>query len=420
MLPQGEKERMLQRHLALRRPAYRRLSTPAAMARINSRLQGHCDDRQPRILFVLPGLSAGGSERVVSGLANRWAERGWEISVACFEPSTDASYYSYRPDIRLIALGFPSRREPPLRAASAMAGRIKALRRAMTQISPDLVISFLTRTNVLSVLAATGLGFPVIVSERNNPSLQQFGPVWDWLRRRTYRRAFGLVTMTQGALDFFPPAMRRRGWVVPNPVELPDLPSRRPTGRSLVAVGRLVRQKGFDLLLESFARIAPAVPGWTLTIWGEGPDRAALERQRDALGLRDIVRFPGVTERPGEWVAGADIFILSSRYEGWGIVLLEAMAAGIPCVSFDCQWGPREMIEDGSDGLIVPPEDVGAMAEAIARLIGDRALRERIGEAARLSAQRFAPEKVIARWDGVVADAIGTPAPADCGEGLRP
>lgn len=408
MLPRYETGRSQQRRFALRRPAYRRLSTPAALARLGRAPVEDTEASRPlRILFVLPGLSAGGSERVVSILANGWTERGWSVAVACFEESAESSYYAYRPDILLMPLGFPSRPAPPWRAAAAMLGRIRALRRAIRQTSPDLVISFLTRTNVLAVAAAVGLRVPVIVSERNNPALQHFGPIWNWLRARAYRRAVGLVTMTRGALDYFPPKMRRRGWVVPNPVLLPELPERRGDGRSLVAVGRLVPQKGFDMLLDAFAQVAPRFPDSTLTIWGEGPERAALERQRDALGLSDRVRFPGVTGRPGGWIEGADIFVLSSRYEGWGIVLLEAMAAGIPAVSFDCEWGPAEMIEDGVDGLLVPRGDTNALAGAIGRLMADAALRQDLAETARLSTRRFAPENVIARWDEVARSALG-------------
>jgi glycosyltransferase involved in cell wall biosynthesis len=252
----------------------------------------------------------------------------------------------------------------------------------------------------------------VVVSERNNPELQTFGPFWTWLRARLYPRAFCLVTMTRGALDFFPAPLRPRGRVIPNPVDLPAGWRERRGSNVLAAVGRLVPQKGFDLLLPAFAEIAPRFPDWTLVIWGEGEKRAQLEQQRDSLGLRDRVRLPGVSDRPGAWVETADAFVLSSRYEGWGIVLLEAMAAGLPVVSFDCEWGPREMVADGIDGLLVPREDVTALARALAAVVGDPGLRARLGEAARASAQRFTPDKVVAGWDAVVDDALRAgPAP---------
>jgi glycosyltransferase involved in cell wall biosynthesis len=205
--------------------------------------------------------------------------------------------------------------------------------------------------------------------------------------------------MTQGALDHFPSNIRRKGWIIANPVDLPrDWRNRR--GKSiLAAVGRLTHQKGFDLLLEAFSKIADAHPEWQLVIWGEGDERRSLEALRDALGLQKRVDMPGITERPGLWIETADAFVLSSRYEGWGIVLLEAMAAGLPVVSFECDWGPRVMITHESDGILVPRGDVEALAKALDRILADRGLREELGARAAASAQRYMPEQILAEWD---------------------
>ncbi|GEC33384.1 hypothetical protein EFR01_35550 [Sinorhizobium fredii] len=171
----------------------------------------------------------------------------------------------------------------------------------------------------------------------------------------------------------------------------------------MAAVGRLTHQKGFDLLLDAFSRIADAHPEWRLVIWGEGDERLSLEALRDALGLQKRVDMPGITERPGLWIETADAFVLSSRYEGWGIVLLEAMAAGLPVVSFECDWGPRVMITHQSDGILVPREDVEALAKALDRILGDRALREQLGASAAASAQRYMPDQILTEWDVLVS-----------------
>jgi glycosyltransferase involved in cell wall biosynthesis len=170
------------------------------------------------------------------------------------------------------------------------------------------------------------------------------------------------VTPSRGVLESFPRAIRARGRVIANPVDLTP-PRRRLTGTGrLVAVGRLVHQKGFDLLLRAFARIAPEHPQWTLTIWGEGDRRRQLEALCTELGLLEQVALPGLTERPGQWLEDAEVFVLSSRFESFGNVITEAMVAGLPVVAFDCPWGPGEILRDGEDGLLVPPEDVGALA----------------------------------------------------------
>ncbi|HWV13485.1 MAG TPA: glycosyltransferase [Sphingobium sp.] len=204
--------------------------------------------------------------------------------------------------------------------------------------------------------------------------------------------------------------MRRRHWVIPNPTYAPiQLDDARPNGRRIVAVGRLVPQKGFDLLLAAFAQVADRIPDWSLTIWGEGPERVRLEAQRDALGLRDRVALPGVTREHGGWLREADIFILSSRFEGWGIVIGEAMAAGVPVISFDCRWGPGEMISDGISGLLVPDGDIAALGEAIAALSADADQRLRLSEGARMAAQRFTIDRVLAQWERTAREAIAPP-----------
>lgn len=358
---------------------------------------------QHHVCFVLPALGAGGSEHVVTSVASHLAARGARVSVLTFEQPGTPPYYALRPGVELRQFGLPIAPRGALRAAADVIGRVLRLRRVLRAQRPDLVISFLTRTNVIAVLAATGLGIPVVVSERNNPALQYPGRLWDTLRRWTYRRAHGLVTMTHGAMAHFPPAMRRRSWVIPNMADARRF-ARGPerADKVFAAVGRLHPQKGFDLLIAAFAMIAPHRPDWTLRIWGEGAERAALELQVAALGLGDRIRLPGVSPQPGSWIETADAFVLSSRFEGWGLVLGEAMAAGLPCVSFDCHWGPADMIAPDTGGLLVPDGDVTALAQAMARLMDDAGLRERLGAAARASMARFAPAAIMARWEELV------------------
>lgn len=363
--------------------------------------------RRVRVAIVLPGLGvAGGSERAASLIANSWAERGWHVTIITLERTGTPAYHAIAPNVEIARLGLPPDRTVWFRAASSFADRVRLLRREFLRLSPDVVISFLTRTNVLSVLAALGTNIPVVVSERNNAEMQAFGPVWTVLRRYLYPRAFGLVTMTKGAMEQFPSEQRARSWVIPNEANLPTSLRKKSGQKILAAVGRLVPQKGFDLLLEAFAGISGSHPDWSLVIWGDGPERARLEAKRDELGLHGRVHLPGVTERPGLWIESAGVFVLSSRYEGWGIVLLEAMAAGLPVVSFDCRFGPREMITDEEDGLLVANGDINALSVALSRLLDDGSLRRRLGGAAAISARRFTHPRVMAGWDQVVQSAL--------------
>lgn len=359
-----------------------------------------------KVAIILSGLGAGGTERVANIMANHWAARGWPVTVVTLDPPGTASYYPFHPRVTIRHLGVPARRRGKLGAAQAILRRVAAIRRVLREEGPDVAIALLTRQSVLTLIAAQGLNLPVVVSERSNPEFQYPGRLWNWLRMRLYPLAFGLVTMTEGARDFFPRALRDRSWIIPNPV----MPAgeRRPRAgeRRLVAAGRLETVKGFDLLLQAFARVAASYPGWKLVVWGEGRERAALEALRDRLGLAHSVEFPGLTRQPGAWVETADAFVLSSRYEGFPNVLLEAMAHGLPAVSFDCRWGPREMIRHGVDGLLARPQDVADLAAMLAAVMRDAGLRSRLAGAARVSAQRYTTEAVMAKWDELIDAAI--------------
>ena len=365
------------------------------------------------VALVISALGAGGAERVIITLANTWAARGWQVDLITFEPPGTKPYYEVDPLVGLRQLGVPSVGRPRWRAMRQGMRRVRALRQVLRAAAPDVTISFLAKINVLTLLASRGLAVPVVVSERNNPERQRFRGTWSWLRQHLYATAWCVVTPSRGVLDSFAPRIRRRGRVIPNPVDLAPGARPRPGAGRLVAVGRLVHQKGFDLLLPAFAKIAPDHPEWTLTIWGEGEQRAALEALCARLGLAERVRLPGLTERPGQWVEEADVFVLSSRYESFGNVITEAMVAGLPVIAFDCPWGPGDIIRDGEDGLLVAPEDVDALAAAMRRLIVDGDLRQHLGQAAARNVQRFARGAIVAQWDTVVAEATcaGQPAP---------
>lgn len=361
-----------------------------------------------RIVLVISALSAGGAERIIISLANHWVEHGSDVTLVTFDGQPP--YYPVDSKVTLRQLNIDSSSRPLIHAFISTGRRILALRRVVRESEPDIVISFLGKINALTVLATRGLKVPVVVSERNNPDRQVFRPIWRWLRLRLYRLAVCVVTPSQGVLSWFPKAIQARGRVIPNPVDLPaNMPARVPGPPVLIAVGRLVPQKGFDLLLSAFSKIAEDFPDWTLTIRGEGDERNRIEELRDELGLRERVRLPGITEKPGQWVDEGEIFVLSSRYESFGNVITEAMVAGLPIVSFDCPWGPGEILADGVDGILVQPEDADALAEAMARLIRDAELRERLSKAAQQNVRRFERSQIMARWDKLVAELIDSP-----------
>ena len=185
---------------------------------------------------------------------------------------------------------------------------------------------------------------------------------------------------------------------IPNPTPPLDGGTSTLEAPVVAAAGRLTSQKGFDLLIPAFAPVARRHPGWTLRIYGGGPERAALQAQIEAEGMQGRIELMGPTRRLGQALAEASLFVLSSRFEGFGLVILEAMQAGLPVVSFDCPRGPSDIITSGRDGTLVPPEDVAGLTAALEELIADPARRRAYGQAALQTAAAYDQREIGARW----------------------
>lgn len=360
------------------------------------------DEMRPRrIVFLLTGLSAGGAEKTINLLARHRAGMGDDVTVLAFHSEADGSYFPYPREITLKMFE-PSDHKG--RSLLRTMRRFVWLRRQLAEIRPDLLVSFLSKNNVLSILAGRITSVPVIVSERNNPEIQFRGSSWGQAHAALTPLSVRLVMLTERSFGRLSERRRRNAVVIHNPCSLPEGITPAPgDGQRIVAVGRLTPQKGFDLLISAFAQITSRFPQASLTIFGEGTERPALEKQVADLGLNDRVRLPGVTSRPGIWIEQADIFAFSSRFEGFGNVLVEAVAAGLPCVSFDCDFGPETILDSGRGGILVPLGDVQAFADALAQVLKDNVLRDGLQVRARETALRFEPDKVLAQWDAEIA-----------------
>jgi GalNAc-alpha-(1->4)-GalNAc-alpha-(1->3)-diNAcBac-PP-undecaprenol alpha-1,4-N-acetyl-D-galactosaminyltransferase len=366
-----------------------------------------------RLVLVISALSSGGAQRVLSILANAWAAKGWQITLLTFDDGVEPPFFDLHPAVRYCPLGLSGASSTSIRGVLNNLKRLWVLRQAIRQSCPHVVISFMEKPNVLTILATLGLRLPVIISERTAPAHHPIGKAWERLRHWVYPRCTCLVIQSRAALAYFSAKVQRRARVIPNPVLVPHSHEMfaksacRKRSKTVIAMGRLHEEKGFNSLLSAFARVAPEHPEWSLVIWGEGPLRPHLERLRDDRGLQGRVSFPGLTRQPLAHMQQADLFVLSSRYEGFPNALCEAMACGLPVISFDCPSGPREIITDGIDGVLVPPEDVEALAAAMARLMASEGERQRLAAHAPRVIERFALLHVLEMWEKVVAEVTG-------------
>lgn len=345
--------------------------------------------------ILISALGAGGAERVIAQLAQHCLTRGYSISVITFDSEHDPIYHDLPSEVQLRRLNCPG---------GGLRGNVQRmikLRTALASAKPDLLISFLTKNNLLASLAKTGLGLKWIACERNNPERQNAHPAWSRLLTIAYRHADAIVCQTNGVRRCFPAAVQDRVTLIPNPI-VSRTAKAKASGKRIAAVGRLDRQKGFDCLIDGFSLIAPNHPEWVLDIWGSGPEHSALQEQIMQQGMTDRITLRGTSNQPGGWVDETDLFVLSSRYEGFPNVLGEALAAGLPVIATDCDFGPSDMVTHGLNGWLVNVGSPSALGKALDKLIADEPLRRRLGDAAPAAALPFAPEHVMKKWDGLI------------------
>lgn len=364
-----------------------------------------------RIVIVAGTVRPGGAERVLSYLANHWA-KGRAVLVVTFDDAGLRPSFGLDPRVELLALGAPRR---PIHARSPMSvfsalSQILRLRRALrdTRGRNDgmvSVVSVCTYYNLVALLASLGGGFRRVVTEHSPPEVDS--PVLRFLRRFLYRLADRVVVLTESNRRALPRGLRDRTIVIPNPaVDLTASAVRPGPGAErpfVLGAGRLVREKRFDLLIAAFARVRDDFPDWDLKIAGAGPLAGSLQADIDRAGLAGRASLLGFRSDLPALYAGASLFVLSSESEGFPMALCEAMAAGLPVIAADCATGPGDIVRDGVDGRLVPARDAAALAAAMRDLMGDAALRRRLGAAAAAVTRRFSPDRFFASWQGIVA-----------------
>ncbi len=371
-----------------------------------------------KVLFTIPTMTGGGAERMLRNLL-KGMDRG-RFSLFLLLHNREGSWLDDIPgDVPVYDLR-KRKRLDGFRMVFSLAWKI------FPRVKPDVVVSFLEYSNLVT-LAAAWLARPrppVVISERTLPSLlhahYRAGRIKGLLLKHLYPRANGIIAVSRGIRDDLsssyavPPSLIR---VIPNcvdPVEIANL-SREPIPAAdgftrgepvVVACGSFKREKNYPLLIRAFARVLRNIPA-RLAIVGDGPERGRMEDLAAALGIEKKVIFLGYRKNSFKYMARADIFVLSSSWEGFGNVIIEAMACGVPVIATRCPSGPEEIITDGRDGLLVPVGDETALAEAMVRLLQDSPARRRLARNARKRSEDFHLERMVRAYEEAIAGAAG-------------
>lgn len=363
-----------------------------------------------KIAFLINSLGKGGAERVAVNLAEHFWKSGYDVLLVTSRRHAEEYEVTFPVKRRLLEEEIAG---APLGRAGKVPARVSGLRRIWKQERPDLVVALIGKMNLYAMLSTRGMKVPVILSVRSDPAREYPSRLQKLLAERLFRRAAGVIFQTEDAMGFFSEKVQRHSAVLPNALDKSFIRARYEGRRDdeIVMVGRLDANKNHQLLLRAFARIQEDYPAMKVVIYGaglEGSDtKPMLRRLSEELGIKEKVLFRGRQTDIREKIERARIFVLVSDYEGMPNALLEAMATGLAVISTDCPCGgPRSVIENGKNGILIPPGDEEALTAALRRILEHPDLEERLGrEAAKLGAQ-LGPEKVCGRWQEEIENRV--------------
>lgn len=345
-----------------------------------------------KIVFYVNAINGGGAERVMVNLAKFFSENGYDTTlVTSFR---DTWEYPLARTVKRLTLEETEIKQSRIKRNIS---RIKKLRALCKSEKPDILVSFMEEPNFRAIIATTGLPVKTLVSVRNDPNKEYAGKLGWFVGKVLLPMADGCVFQTSDVQKWFPERLQKKSKIIYNAVKEDFYKvDRKPVRGEIVTCGRLTEQKNHAMLINAFAEVEKKFPFATLKIYGEGELRGKLEEQIANLNLEQRVFLMGATDNVVKALQTADVFVLSSDYEGMPNALMEAMAAGVPCISTDCPCGgPRELFGQSAKDKLVPCDDVKQMAKAICKVMDGREQ----GTLEKKYADAFRPDKVNSMWE---------------------
>lgn len=352
-----------------------------------------------KILFFTMSMNKGGAERVISILCNNGFGTDNEMHIlTCLKGH---SAYSLKDDV-IIHEGFLTIQEyRETEKVKTLPIFCEKYKKEVEKIEPDVIITFLPEPCFVAELCKKKVDKILIGSERGNPYLRYHSFVNKMLVSWLFPKSDGFVFQTEGARNFFEKKLRKKSVVIGNPVSIPEsfkqLPEKRE--QEIVSVGRFAFEKNYPLLLKAFKKVVEKTNGYVLRIYGKVDKCLKLEELSKELGISDRVFFMGQVDDILEQIRNASVFVLSSMSEGMPNALMEAMAIGLPVVATDCpSGGPRQLIRDEENGLLVQNNNEDALAAAIIRIIEDKQLSHKLSVNALKIADEYSEMKICQQW----------------------
>ncbi len=351
-----------------------------------------------KVAFYINSLDKGGAQRVIVNLSEALYQSGTEVVLVTTRKAEEE--YTVSDGIRRVYSEITGTEVTGSRVRN-FRNRFCKLRNIWKQEKPDVIVSFIGKNNFMAIATAAFLPMSVAVSVRGEPTEEYYNPVMRFVAKHLFAYARGIIFQTEDAKAFFPQNIQKRSVILPNPLDTACIRP-RVTGKkenTIVSVGRVDDNKNHRMLIDAFAAIHVDYPEMKLVIYGNGDMRETLLQYIEELGLKEEISMPGNVSCVPDHIERARIFVLTSDTEGMPNALLEAMALGLAVIATDCPCGgPRAVIRDGVNGLLVPVRDTQTLSKALEKILGNPDFEQMLGEQAAKIQEQLSPERVNRAW----------------------